>query len=85
MNASPVLVYVRWIDSAIYEGGTFQPSDLNGPVMMESAGLLVSDDYDSVTLALDRNPASGDLRCLLCIPKINIEFRQELTPNLPKT
>jgi hypothetical protein len=66
----PTLAYIRWFDSAIYHGPV-DVDELNGFSEMESAGFLIEDTPDHVTLALDRN-ANGTLRLVLCIPRANI-------------
>ena len=69
------LAYVRWIDSAIYEGENFTIEDLDGKELdMQSCGILVKEDPDRVTLALDHSPDNGNYRCLLTIPTVCIKF-----------
>lgn len=72
MKSNPTLVYIRWFDSAIYKGEQCQPDDLDGYSEMESAGLLVSETKDSVTIALDRSLKGGDVRLVMCVPRVNI-------------
>ena len=38
----------------------------------ENAGVLIREDGDSITFALDRSIGTGGLRCTLCIPKVNV-------------
>lgn len=66
------LVLVRWFDSALYRGEACAPDDISGFCENESAGLLVREDEQSITLALDRCIDTADVRCVLCIPKANV-------------
>jgi hypothetical protein len=66
------LVYVRWFDSSITDGGTCRLDDAAGILENESAGVLVKEDESSVTIALDRCIETQGLRCTLCIPRVNI-------------
>ncbi len=72
MAISSHLVYVRWFDSAIYQGGTYIAEDLTGPTENETAGLLVADDEENITVALDFCRETNAFRCVLCIPKVNV-------------
>lgn len=72
------LVYVRWFDSAIYQGRAFAPEELGGFCENESSGLLVSESKDEVTIALDRCLDTNDLRLVLCIPRANIRFLRKV-------
>jgi hypothetical protein len=67
------LVYLRWFDSSIFKGEmcSLEETDI-GIHEMESAGLLVAEDKESVTLALDRSVTNRGLRLLLCVPRVNI-------------
>jgi hypothetical protein len=69
--ARATLVYVRWFDSAIFYV-PLQADELTGYCEMESAGFLVEETPDSLTLALDRTLDTGALRLMLCIPKVNV-------------
>lgn len=66
------LVYLRWFDSAIYKGDECSPDEIDGYSEMESAGLLVSETKDSITIALDRSLKYRTIRLVLCVPKVNI-------------
>jgi hypothetical protein len=72
VSAKTSLVYVRWFDSAIYTGQACQPGELTGVCENESAGLLVQEDAEKITLALDRCLDTKDVRLVLCIPKANV-------------
>ena len=67
------LLLVRWSDAAIGQNGTYTPEEAHGLHDLETAGLLIKEDKDSVTLALDRCIQTGGLRCTLCIPRVNIK------------
>jgi hypothetical protein len=66
------IVYVRWFDSAIYKGEACHPDLLGGACENESAGVLVREDDDSITIALDRCLDTGDVRLVLCVPRANV-------------
>ena len=66
------LAYLRWFDSSITQGEVCTADDAAGILENESAGVLVSEDKKSVTIALDRCPKTGGLRCTLCVPKVNL-------------
>lgn len=69
------LAYVRWIDSAIYEGENYTIEDLDGKELdMQSCGIIVKEDPDRITIALDHAPDNGHYRCLLTIPTVAIKF-----------
>lgn len=67
-----IAVYVRWFDSSITQGETTSIEDAAGILENESFGLLVSEDKKCVTIALDRCLETQNLRCTLCIPRVNI-------------
>ena len=62
MRKGTLLAYVRWFDSAIYKGEPCQPEDLTGFLDNESAGVLVQEDKEKITLALDRCIDTNDVR-----------------------
>jgi hypothetical protein len=66
------LVHVRWFDSSITQGETIDADDAQGVLENESAGVLVREDAESITIALDRCLGTGGLRCTICIPKVNV-------------
>ncbi len=83
MSRKPVtdkypVYYVRWFDSAIYTGRV-EVDDLDGPVEEESAGFLVKEDDQSITLALCRGMDNDTLRLILCIPRVNVRVMSLLT------
>ena len=59
------IAYVRWFDSAIYNDPC-QPEDLSGYCENESAGLLIAQDADKITLAVDRCLDTKEIRMVLC-------------------
>ncbi len=66
------IAYVRWFDSAIYKGEACQAEDLSGICENESAGVLLEESRESVTIALDRCLDTADVRLVLCVPKANV-------------
>jgi len=73
MSTAPTTVaYVRWFDSAIYAGVACQADELSGYSEMESAGVLIAEDDDKITLAVDRSLETQNVRLVLCIPKANV-------------
>lgn len=71
-NRAVTVAYVRWFDSAVYKGEACQPEDLSGFCENESAGVLLSEDDKSITIALDRCIDTKDVRLALCVPKANV-------------
>lgn len=66
------VAYVRWFDSAIYTGEACQIDELTGYSEMESAGVLLDEDDDKITLAVDRSLETKNVRLVICIPKANV-------------
>lgn len=66
------LAHVRWFDSSITQGDTRTVDDAAGILENESVGIVVHEDKNSITLALDRCIETGGLRCTICIPKVNV-------------
>ena len=71
-KSKTTLVYLRWFDSSITRGETCLPEDAAGILENESAGVFVSEDKKSITIAMDRCQETGGLRCTLCVPKVNL-------------
>jgi hypothetical protein len=65
------LAYVRWFDAS-YQRGECTRDELVPRIEIESAGLLVREDGESVSLALDHYQADGTWRYIAHIPKVNI-------------
>lgn len=66
------VAYVRWFDSAIYTGEACQADELTGYSEMESAGVLLDEDEEKITLAVDRSLETRNVRLVICIPKANV-------------
>lgn len=65
------LAYVRWFDAS-YQRGECDLADLNTRVELESAGLLVREDEESISIALDEYKDDGTWRYIEHIPKVNV-------------
>ena len=66
------IAYVRWFDSSMTGPQTIDPGDAAGTLDNETAGLLIAEDEESITLSLDRCIDTGGLRSTICIPKVNV-------------
>jgi len=73
------LAWVRWFDAS-YQRGECTDQELVPRVEMESAGLLVQEDEESISIALDRYPEDGLWRYIEHIPKVNILAIHRLSP-----
>jgi hypothetical protein len=72
-KSTTTVAYIRWFDSAIYKGEACQPDDLDLPAAEnESAGVVVKEDEEAITIALDRCLDTKDVRLVLCVPKTNV-------------
>ena len=71
-KSGTTIIYLCWFDSSITRGETCLPEDAAGILENESAGVLVAEDGKSITIAMDRCPETGGLRCTLCVPKVNL-------------
>lgn len=69
---------VKWFDAS-YQRGECTESELVRRVEIESAGLLVCEDEESISLALDRYDADGTWRYIQHIPKVNVRHIRRLT------
>jgi hypothetical protein len=65
------LVYVRWFDAS-YQRGEVTDDELVDRVELESAGLLVRETKEAVSIALDRYEHDGVWRYVQHIPKVNV-------------
>jgi hypothetical protein len=66
------LALVIWYD-ACYAGSSPRTLDnLGGLVEMHSAGVLVAEDSEKLTLATDWAPEAGEYRHVHHIPRVNI-------------
>jgi hypothetical protein len=71
-STGTALVHILWFDSSITQGETTTADDAAGILENESAGVLIQEDKQRITIALDRCIGTGGLRCTLCIPKVNV-------------
>jgi hypothetical protein len=65
------LAYIRWFDAS-YQRGECDESELVPQVEIESAGLIVREDKDTISIALDRYEADQLFRYIENIPKVNV-------------
>ena len=65
------LALVEWFDAS-YQRGECTRDELVPTVVLESAGLLVREDAETISLALDKYPADGTWRYIEHIPKVNV-------------
>ncbi|OWK34301.1 hypothetical protein [Fimbriiglobus ruber] len=76
MNEEPPapkqIAFVRWFDSKITTGWPATPDEAAGMSEMESCGFVVRDTAEAITIALDRSLTTDNLRCTLCIPRVNV-------------
>lgn len=72
------LVYVRWFDAS-YQRGECDLSELTTQVELESAGLLVREDEESISIALDSYRNDGTWRYIEHIPKVNVRKIRRVT------
>jgi hypothetical protein len=71
MMSKTVIAYIRWFDSSITID-VCQAKDAAGMMENESAGVLLAEDKKSITIALDQCVETRNVRCTLCIPKVNV-------------
>ena len=70
------IAWVRWFDAS-YQRGECTIDEFVPRVEIESAGLLVHEDEESVSLALDSYVEDSTYRYIEHIPKVNvIEMRR---------
>ncbi len=62
---------MKWFDAS-YQRGECNDQELVCRVELESAGLLVREDEESISIALDRYPLDGTWRYIEHIPKVNV-------------
>jgi len=65
------VAFVRWFDAS-YQRGECTLDEMVPRVDLESAGLLVREDEESVSIALDQYSGDGTWRYIEHIPKVNI-------------
>jgi hypothetical protein len=71
------IAWVKWFDAS-YQRGECTDDELVPRVEIESAGLLVHEDKESVSIALDRYDADGAWRYIEHIPKVNVRCIRRL-------
>jgi hypothetical protein len=72
------VAYIRWVDSAIFSGGEIKPEEVDGCCTLESCGILIRENKKEVVIALDRHTDTGELRLVLCVPRINISVMRKV-------
>lgn len=65
------LAFVKWFDAS-YQRGECTMDEMVPRVELESAGLLVHEDQQSVSIALDQYTVDGTWRYIEHIPKVNV-------------
>ena len=65
------LIWVRWFDAS-YQRGECTLDELNPRIELESAGLFVQEDENTLSIALDRYSDDQVWRYIEHIPKANI-------------
>lgn len=65
------IAFVRWFDAS-YQRGECSLDELVPRVELESAGLLVNEDEESISIALDHYYEDGVWRYIEHIPKVNV-------------
>lgn len=78
LKKTVTLVWVRWFDAS-YQRGECTDSELVTKVELESAGLLVREDEESVSIAMDSYVNDRTWRHIEHIPKVNILRIKRLT------
>lgn len=68
---SVTLAYVRWFDCS-YQQGEHRTNELVTRVDLHSGGLLVREDDESISIALDRYDDDDTWRHIQHIPKVNV-------------
>lgn len=69
----PTVVYVEWFDAS-YQRGECEESDLVCRVELRSAGILIREDDESISLALDSYEGDKTWRHIEHIPKVNVKL-----------
>jgi hypothetical protein len=71
------IAWIRWFDAS-YQRGECTVDELQTRVELESAGLLVQEDEESVSIALDQYDADSTWRYIEHIPRVNIREMKTL-------
>ena len=69
-KAHRTIAFVRWFDAS-YQRGECSAAELVTRVEIESAGLLVREDQETISIALDQYDPDGTWRYIEHIPKVN--------------
>jgi hypothetical protein len=72
------VVWVRWYDAS-YQRGECTLDELVPKVEIESAGILVREDDEFISLALDRYTEDSTWRYIEHIPKVNVRQVKKLS------
>jgi hypothetical protein len=72
------IAFIRWFDAS-YQRGECTEEELVPKVELESAGLLVAENEESVSIALDQCDADGTWRYIEHIPRVNILSMRRLS------
>ena len=67
MMVKTVVAWVRWFDAS-YQRGECAREELVRRVELESAGILIQEDAEGVSIALDRYEGDGTYRYIEHIP-----------------
>lgn len=73
------LVWVRWFDAS-YQRGECTQEEIIPRVEMESAGLLVQESPESISIALDWCPQERVWRYIQNIPRVNVLAIKKFPP-----
>lgn len=72
------IAWVRWFDAS-YQRGECSADELIPRVELETAGILVHEDNETISVALDRYSRDGVWRYIEHIPKVNVRKIKRLT------
>lgn len=73
MSDTPQIAVIHWIDAALYGSGSFNRADKFGLVKGYAAGLLIAEDDEKITLAMDWFYESNTVRNISTYPKSGIK------------
>jgi len=72
------IIHVRWFDAS-HQHGECTQDELVSKVVLESAGLLIREDRESLSIALNHHEANGVWRYIEHIPKVNVLEEKRFT------
>jgi hypothetical protein len=78
MSQERVMQHVRWLDQH-YRTGPLHVEDAIVDVVGETVGLLIAENDVYISLAMERFGHEGSYRHVVCIPKVCILERRNLT------